>query len=183
MSTRPNISFMAIICLSTIFSCSVKKYIPENEQLYTGSKLKLETETSIVDIKQISSELNELLRPEPNSKFLGIRIGLWAHYKNQKEKPGFINRFLNKKIGEKPVYFSAINVAKTSDLILNRLENRGFFYSSVNSEVNQGEQFTSVDYVAKVSAPYTLLEYQIEIDSLPIYQQIRSMIEESTLDR
>ncbi|MFT7205051.1 MAG: outer membrane protein insertion porin family, partial [Algoriphagus sp.] len=180
MSSRPNISFMAIICLSTIFGCSVKKYIPENEQLYTGSKLKLETETSIVDIKQISSELNELLRPEPNSKFLGIRIGLWAHYK--KEKSGFINRFLNKKIGEKPVYFSAINIEKTSDLILNRLENRGFFFSSVSSEVNRDEQFTSVDYVAKVSAPYTLLEYKIEIDSLPIYQQIRSMIEESTLD-
>jgi len=182
MSTRPNISFIAIICLSTIFGCSVKKYIPENEQLYTGSELKLETETAIEDIKQISSELNELLKPEPNSKVLGIRIGLWAHYRNQKEKPGFINRFLNKKIGEKPVYFSAINVTKTSDLILNRLENRGFFYSSVNSKINQGEQFTSVDYVAKVSTPYTLLEYQIEIDSLPIYRQIRTMIEESTLD-
>lgn len=182
MSIRRNISLMAIICLTTVLGCSVKKYIPENEQLYTGSELKLETETKIEDIKEISSELNELLRPEPNSKILGMRIGLWAYYKNQKEKPGFINRFLNKKIGEEPVYFSAVNIKNTEDLILNRLENRGFFYSSINSKINQGDQFASVDYVAKVSTPYTLLEYQIELDSLTIYQQIRSTIEETTLD-
>lgn len=182
MSFRPNRSLVAIIYLSTIFGCSVQKYIPENEQLYTGSELKLEMETSIADIKLIGSELNELLRPEPNSKFLGMRIGLWAYYKNQKDKPGFINRFLNKKIGEEPIYFSSVAVPKTADLILNRLENRGFFYCSINSEVDQDEKFTSVNYVAKVSAPYTLLAYQIELDSLPIYQQIRSIIEESTLD-
>jgi len=182
MSYRHNISLVATICLSMILGCSVKQYIPENEQLYTGSELTLETKTSIPDIKLISSELNELLRPEPNSKFLGMRIGLWAHYKNQKDNPGFINRFLNKKIGEEPVYFSSVAVPKTADLILNRLENRGFFYCSIDSEVNQGEQFTSVNYVAKVSTPYTLSVYQIELDSLPIYQQIRLIIEESILN-
>lgn len=171
-----------LLFLSTIFGCSVKKFIPEDEQLYTGAELKLETETKIEDIKDISEELNALLRPEPNSKILGMRIGLWAYYKNQKDKPGFINRFLNKKIGEEPVYFSAVNIPNTQDLILNRLENRGFFYSSITSDVNQGDQFASVDYVAKVSTPYTLLEYQIEVDSLPIYQQIRTLTKDTDLD-
>ncbi len=171
-----------LLFLSTIFGCSVKKFIPDDEQLYTGAELKLETETKIEDIKDISGELNTLLQPEPNSKILGMRIGLWAYYKNQKDNPGFINRFLNKKIGEEPVYFSAVNIPNTQDFILNRLENRGFFYSSITSDVNQGDQFASVDYVAKVSTPYTLLEYQIEVDSLPIYQQIRTLTKDTDLD-
>jgi outer membrane protein insertion porin family len=182
MKNKSNISLLVLFCFSSILGCSVKQYIPEDMQLYTGSELKLETETKIEDIKVISSELNELLRPEPNSKILGMRIGLWAYYKNQKDKPGFINRFLNKKIGEEPIYFSNVNVPNTEDLILNRLENRGFFYSSVKSEPNQDEKFASVIYVAKVSTPYTLSEYKIELDSLPIYQQIQSTLEESKLD-
>ncbi len=173
---------MVLICLSTILGCSVKKFIPEGQQLYTGAELKLETETKIEDIKEISDELNELLQPEPNSKILGMRVGLWAYYKNQQDKPGFINRFLNKKIGEEPVYFSAVNIPNTEDLILNRLENRGFFYSSIASKANQGDQFASVDYAAKVSTPYTLLEYQIELDSIPIYQQIRTLTKDTDLD-
>ena len=182
MRTKKNISFAALIFLGVVVSCSVKKFIPEDEQLYTGAELKLETETKIKDIKEISDELNELLQPEPNSKILGMRIGLWAYYKNQQDKPGFINRFLNKKIGEEPVYFSAVNIPNTEDLILNRLENRGFFYSSIASKAKQGDQFASVDYAAKVSTPYTLLEYQIELDSVPIYQQIRTLTKDTDLD-
>jgi outer membrane protein insertion porin family len=182
MKTEKNISFVTLICLSLIFSCSVKKFIPEDEQLYTGADLKLETETKVKDIKEISEELNELIRPEPNSKFLGMRLGLWVHYKNQQPKPGFINKFLNKKIGEKPVYFSEVNIPNTEELINNRLENRGFFYSTVNSKTNQGDQFASVEYVAKVSTPYTLLSYQIDLDSLPIYQQIRALLRDTDLD-
>lgn len=181
MISLRSLSFLASFGL-LLFGCSVNKYIPEDEKLYLGSELSLETSTKIADKSAVSAELNELFSPEPNSKFLGMRFGLWAYYKGLKEKPGFINKFLSKKFGEEPVYFSDVSVSRTEDLILNRLENRGFFFSSVNSEIKQNEKTAQVKYFAKASEPYTLHQYELDTDSLPIYRAIADFITETQLD-
>src|SRR5690606_24681995 len=156
----------------TISSCGVKQYIPEDELLYTGSEIKLESEAKIKERKRLKEELENLFYPEPNSKCLGMRLGLWAHYKAQKEKPGFINRFINKKIGEKPVYLSDVNIPQTEELINNRLENRGFFRNEVVSSEDRSEKTASVNYTATVRQPYTLKTYQLDTyDSVPGYEK------------
>lgn len=114
MRIKGFISAIYIFLLATVIGCSVKKYIPEDEFLYTGADLKLQTEIEdIRGLDDIEEELTGLLRPEPNSKILGMYIGLWAYYKGTQEKPGFINRFLNKKIGQEPVYFSQVVPSRT----------------------------------------------------------------------
>lgn len=175
----PTLGF-AFLLLSG-FGCSVKKFIPEDEFLYTGAELKLESETRIADIKEISEEVENLLRPEPNRKILGMYIGLWAHYKAEKEKPGFINRFLNKKLGEEPVYFSQVSPSNTEELILNRLENRGFFYSVTNSKVNRKNKFADVEYSVKVSNPYLLDTVMVDRDSMEIDREIIQLMEDTEL--
>jgi outer membrane protein assembly factor BamA len=160
----------------------VKKYIPEDEFLYTGATLDVKTEADIKGLKDVKEELEGLLRPEPNSKFLGMYVGLWAHYKSTKENPGFINRFLNKKIGEEPVYFSEVTPNRTEDLILNRLENRGFFYSRAKSEVTRKDKFAEVAYEASISEPYKLSEVEVERDSLEIDKEIISLMNKTLLE-
>lgn len=179
MKTNKSIFFFLVFLIS-FTGCQIKKHIPEGELLYTGASLDLEA-PEVQDIKKIESELNDLLRPEPNSKFLGMYFGLWAHYKGEKEKPGFINRFLNKKFGQEPVYFSQVNTARTEELILNRLENRGFFYGQANSESIRGEKFAEVNYTAKVGQPYVLKEFQLERDSLEIEHEIQRLLGETLL--
>lgn len=177
-----------ILVLSLVFllgACGVKKFIPEGEQLYTGAELTVNSEdkknVSSKTLKIIDSRLEEMIRPEPNSTFLGMRVGLWAHYKGTKEKPGFINKFMNKKFGEEPVYFSQVDQNKTEELILNRLENNGFFYTTVNHENEVDEKFASVNYTAEVSRPYKLGKLQLEVDSLPIKEEIEDILKETEL--
>ncbi|SIS72370.1 translocation and assembly module lipoprotein TamL [Belliella pelovolcani] len=170
-----------IFSLICSYSCSVKKFIPENETLYIGSNLELESEERIDDIKAIRSELEGLIRPEPNGKVLGMYFGLWAHYKGSKERPGFINKFLKKRFGEEPVYFSKVNPQNTEELMFNRLENNGFFYSETSSEVNRGEKFTSVSYKVKLSEPYLLRSLSVDRDSLEVDKEIIKLIEDSPL--
>src|SRR5690554_2460749 len=153
---------LGVFTIAAASSCSVNKFIPEDEQLYTGGEVEMISDFKIRDEKEVESELNGLLRPEPNSKILGIRFGLWAHYKGNQENPGFINRFLNNKFGEEPVYMSDVDVAKTEDLIFNRLENRGFFYSTVESEVADRGKFASTYYAATLTEPYLLEKYGID---------------------
>lgn len=164
-----------------LHACSIEKFIPEGEQLYTGAQLNLETASDIKEFKDVKTELYNLIEPNPNTTFLGIRPALYFHYKAQRDKPGFIYKFLNKSFGEEPVYFSDVNPDRIEELILNRLDNNGFFYSQSSYQTNIKNNYASVDYTAKLTAPYTLENYTLESDSLPIYREIEKMIPETPL--
>lgn len=152
--------------IGSLYSCGITKYIPEDERLYTGATLKIETDTLIKNESGLKADLETVLRPEPNSKFLGMHLGLYYYYKNQKEKPGFINRWFYKQFGQDPVYQSDVETYAVEDLLLNRLENRGFFYSSASSVVEEKEKEASVQYTVKVPKPYRMTSYQL--DSFPV---------------
>ncbi|MFD2604236.1 BamA/TamA family outer membrane protein [Euzebyella marina] len=176
-------SFLLMMALLFSFSCSVEKYIPEGEVLYTGAELEtnLLTEEKVQDIKKVKAELQTLLQPQPNSSVLGMRLGLYYHYKAQREKPGFLNKWLNKKFGEEPVYLSQANPERVEELILNRLDNKGFFYSRVSSEVDSSAKKAAIRYSAELPRPYTMQTFQLEKDSLPIYSAIEDALTDSQI--
>ncbi|MCM4167771.1 Outer membrane protein assembly factor BamA [Arenibacter antarcticus] len=183
MKTKTKISCLfSLILLWALQSCSVKKYIPQEELLYTEGRLQLESDTTIKNLNKINQELQDLLRPEPNTKVLGIYLGLWAHFKAQKEKPGFINRYLGRKIGEAPVYLSHIDLEKTEELLNNRLENRGFFRNTIASSVKKKTRSASIDYKVEVKKPYVLASYQLENDSLPILKDIENTLVKTVIE-
>ena len=182
MSKRNYVHFsLLLLFLIGCCSCSVGKYIPEGKVLYTGAALKTVSDTTVKNLKKVNEELNLIVAPEPNSKILGMRLGLYYHYKAQREKPGFINTWLNKKFGEEPVYLSDVNTLRIEELMLNRLDNRGFFYSKVNSEIDSTRKFASVDYTATLAKPYQLEEFKLDKDSLPIYDAIEKALSEKEI--
>ena len=163
------------------FSCGVKKFIPEGQTLYTGHELNLDATLTKSERSTLQTELNNLIKPDPNGKFLGMRFGLWAHYKSSKEKPGFINRFLGKRFGEKPVYLSNVQPERTTGILLNRLENMGYFYGVENYEIVEKGKFARIEYTLKFSEPYRLETYQLLGDSLEIIQEIKNTIDKTAL--
>jgi outer membrane protein insertion porin family len=171
--------FFVLSATLAVFSCRVKKYIPEDELLYTGSKIDLTAETKVDHLSDIEEELETVMRPEPNSKILGIRLGLLAHYKAQRKHPGLYYRFLNKKIGEEPVYLSDVNPLRVEELMNNRLENRGFFRSDISSIEKKGRHAGLVRYSVRVREPYTISSYQLDSGSLPIYKEISEYMDRS----
>ncbi|WBL20927.1 translocation and assembly module lipoprotein TamL [Zunongwangia sp. HRR-M8] len=177
-----NYSLIVIIVLVLVNACSVDKYIPEDEYLYRGANITMKPDTTgIDDLKKVKTELQNVLVPKPNTKFLGNYFGLYFHYKAQREKPGIINKFLNKKIGEEPVYLSDVEIGNTQDLILNRLENRGFFYSRVSADVdtNEKKKTGTASYDVSVTTPYKMESYQLVADSLLLYRDMKPLVDES----
>ncbi len=186
MNSKPTYRYIQLlVVVLLVSSCSIKKYIPEGKTLYTGAEIEttLEEDAKDVKIDALNAELNTLLRPEPNSKILGMRLGLYYHYKAQREKPGFLNKWLNKKMGEEPVYFSEVNPKRVEELILNRMENRGFFYGRVGSKIDSTKKFASVKYEVDVPKPYSLEKFELEKDSLPIYDEIQDLLSESEIKK
>lgn len=156
-----------------LFSCSVKSYIPEDELLYTGAEIQVNSQSDSIELpRAIKDELEELLRPVPNSKFLGMRLGLRSYYRAQREDPGFINKFFNKKIGEEPVYLSDVDRQKTEELINNRLENRGFYRNLVGSGSEIKKYTASVDYTVQINEPYRIANYSLLHDSTLVFKHI-----------
>lgn len=181
-----NINYQFILILLvvvTIQSCNVSRFIPDGEMLYTGAHIEISKDTAVADLKTIQSDIENLMRPEPNSKVLGARLGLLVHYKSQREKPGFLNKFLNKRIGEAPVYLSDINREQTEKLILNRLDNRGFFYSSADSKIDEKEKKkqAAITYTLKLAKPYIMESYMVDQDSLDIYNELEHLKPKSLL--
>src|SRR5690606_12811442 len=161
----------------SFYSCGIKKYIPEGEHLYTGATLEIATDSIIRNEDQLKDELEAMISPEPNKKFLGMYLGLYYYYKNQKENPGFINRWLYKKLKEEPVYLSDVETNAVKDLLLNRLENRGFFYSSATSDIVEIKQKASVSYTVKVPSPYRMETYSLDSLPAPIHNDIQQLVD------
>ena len=183
MKTKHIHIFLFLVIVLAMQACNVKRFIPEGELLYTGADIEVSSDTLVKDMDKVQNEIEDLIRPEPNSKILGSRLGLLVHYKSQRENPGFINKFLNKRIGEEPVYESNVNTIRTEDLIRNRLENRGFFFSRVGSAMEEKPEKKTAEakYVVTLTEPYLLENYIVDKDSLPIYNDIEASLSKTDI--
>lgn len=164
-------------------SCAVNKFIPEGKRLYTGANVDVKSDSVIENKADLEAALEEALRPKPNSKFLGMQPGLHYYYKMQQKNPGFINRFLYKKVGEQPVYQSDVKPYEVEEILLNRMENRGFFYSEVSSEFEEQENEASINYTVQASTPYTIASYQLDTLPQPIYSAIKKSVAKTKLSK
>tara|TARA_R110002111_G_scaffold27081_4_gene58306 strand:- start:14584 stop:16824 length:2241 start_codon:yes stop_codon:yes gene_type:complete len=166
-----------------LYSCSITKHIPEGERLYTGANIEIESDSIIKNEEELKSELETILRPEPNSKFLGMYLGLYYYYKNQKKNPGFINKWLFKQLGEKPIYQSSVEPFEIEDVLRNRLENKGFFYSTATSTFEEKEMEASINYKLKITEPYKMERFQIDSMPSPLYEDVKKETDKSPFQK
>jgi len=176
-------SLVAVLSVVVLYGCSVERFIPEDEYLYTKETVNITPDTVVENLEAIRTDLKAALRPEPINSFLGGYPGLYYHYKAQREKPGFINKFLNKKFGKEPVYASDIETYEMEQILLNRLENKGYFYSIVSSEIvrDTSDKTAEAIYSLRLSKPYRLQTYQLDTDTLPVYSKIKTSMNETLL--
>ena len=147
----------ALLGLLVVASCSGLKYIPEGEKLYTGSKVTLESPTKLRNQSALQTELTELIRPQPNSSILGQRPKLYFWHLGLGKSKG-LKHFLADKLGEPPVLLSQANPTNTSSLMVNRLQNRGYFHGGASSEVQVKENTAQINYTVRPGQQYTIQE-------------------------
>lgn len=170
-----------LVMIAVFFSCNVKKRVPEGKKLLTGAAVTIREGEKAGDTKALHAELEELLRPKPNKKLLGMRVGLWAHNRVERKKGKFITKYLNKKYGEAPVYLDQVSADKTMELIQNRLENRGFFGSRIEVAVQETKKTAKINYTVFLTEPYILAAFSLTSDSLQIRKQIDSSLKRTLI--
>ncbi len=190
METKRNILFgkkrlwlNGPILLLLLGSCNVTKYIPADEKLYTGAEVEVISDGNVKGKNQLQYEIEDVVEPSPNKTIFGIRYGLYFYFKAQKEGAGKIKKGLNKRFGEEPVYLSDVNIKRTEQIINNRCENTGFFYSEISSSIEEQEKKASARYVVKISEPYRLETYVYQRDSTAIDSIIERSLKNTELTK
>ncbi|MCL5130314.1 outer membrane protein assembly factor [Algibacter sp. L4_22] len=181
-------SIFCSVLFLLIQACSVKKYIPKDEFLFDGYEVTVTDDNDSLPVKnkpELKVALEDVLLPEANSKFLGMYPGLFYYYKVQDSIPGFFNKFMYKQVGEKPIYKSDIEKYEIEELLQNRLNNRGFFYSKTDSKFidNEKHRTAKVDYSVTVKQSYEMETYQIDSLPSPLQNEIKTIVGTSKFEK
>src|SRR6202012_1466274 len=126
--------FRYLFIFSALFisACSNTKYLAPNQKLYTGGEIKIaDKDMKKSDAKELKEDLSSLLRPQPNSSILGLRVKLWVYNKTRTNKRTGLKHYLNTHIGEPPVLVSSVDLEKNSSILQNRLQNVSYFLAQV----------------------------------------------------
>ncbi len=87
--------FYILICITTVTSCSVKRFLPPGEKLYRGATIKVE---KIGNVKgttgQLATKLKLAVKPRTNKFLFNQPYKVWWWYKlgpldPEKENKGF----------------------------------------------------------------------------------------------
>lgn len=178
--SRTTIKCFLLLSALLLAACNITKYVPEGDYLYTGGKVKIEDK----DIKKkekkvLEPDLNSLLRPKPNTSILGLRPKLWIYNITKTAKKG--PRKWIKKWGEPPVLFSTVKVDFNRDLIMNRLENKGFFKSIATADTTIKRKKASLTYHATAGPRYLISSVNFTTDSSDLGKAIHGTADKSFL--
>ncbi len=165
-------------------SCSNTKYLPEGELLYTGAKVKVtkDTNTNGKQRRLLQTRLNEIPRPVPNKKFLGMRYKLFFYNKagEVKKEKGF-RHWLKYKLGEAPVLFSEVDLEYNRSLLQNFSENNGYFNTRTSSDSTRHGKKASAEYKVTPGKQYKIKSVEFPIDSSAVGKAIGGIDNRSLL--
>ncbi|WP_439879856.1 BamA/TamA family outer membrane protein [Pontibacter sp. MBLB2868] len=175
------LSLTLVLLLFT--GCSITKTIPEGDALFAGYKVTVKGEKDSSNREaDLETELSATVRPEPNASILGFRPKLAIYNTFYTEKEKGIGHWIMTKLGEPPVLISEVDTGSVSQIMSNRLHNRGYFNNSVNSTTEIKKKKGTIHWTGHVGEPYRLrnIKYTWH-DSLQVQAAIESTKAESLL--
>jgi len=166
------------------WGCSNTRFLPDDEYLYVKGEVNIETDTIPEQyIKPLSDELEDLLRPQPNKKILGMRPQLYLfNIIDSPRNENSLKGWLKYKVGEPPVLLSDVNREYNQNLLRNRLENLGFFNAEVASDTTVSKQRATVTYTATPGIIYRINSVTFDTDSSELGRAIQATANNSLLE-
>ncbi|MEO6135186.1 MAG: BamA/TamA family outer membrane protein [Ginsengibacter sp.] len=170
------------IGIFALSSCSITKWVPKDDALYTGARIKVDDSTlSKKGKKSIVDQTKGLPRPKPNSKFLGIPFKLVLYNMGgDPKKESFIRKFF-RKLGQPPVLASNLNLEYNQKVLDSYLENIGYFQADVYGDSTWKKRKVHATYTLTPGAQYTIKNIDYVMDSSSLGQAIKKTKPKSIL--
>ena len=140
------------VCIS---ACSSTKNMKEGEYLV----VKNEISSNRKDLPS-ENEMRYLIKPDANHRFLGIWPLRAAIYQSMLPKPDRKDRkwrqWFRNNLGEEPKFMDSSSVEYSCQQLRQYLYNKGFFETTVQSEILTHRKKAVVRYIITAEAPYLL---------------------------
>lgn len=131
-----NILYITLV-IGAISSCSGTRHLKEGQILYTGSEVKLNSDTAsrIPGEKSLRKTLEEKTRPEPNKSILGMRYKLFFYNLagEPKKQKGF-KYWMRNKLGEPPVLMSDVRLQNNINVLQSYLISKGYLQAEATGD-------------------------------------------------
>lgn len=169
------------LCSLFFYACSSTKSIPPGDALYTGAKITIKNDSlSRKKKKTLSSELEGLTRPVPNSKFLGVplKLNIYSLFAKAKKGPG---KWLRERFGQPPVLLSNLSLDHNVQVLQSHLVNKGFFNARVHGDTTVKNKKASAEYTIRTGSQYLIQQVQFKGDSSVLQQSVRQTMAKTLL--
>ena len=177
LKKKNNVLLFALTGIAGFFisSCSSTKYIEDGEALYVKGVVDIDgNEMGKAQKKQLEESLTSLLRPEPNASFAGFRPKLFFYnLGGDPTKTNKVRRWFRNALGEPPVLFNQVDMAHNQAILLNRMENDGYFNVEVDYDTLRiSDKKKGAHYSIRPGVQFTINEVTFLNDSTPLQQEI-----------
>jgi outer membrane protein insertion porin family len=160
------LKYIFILIAVFVSACSTTKYLAPGQKLYTGGQVKItDKNTTKSEAHALNEELEDLLRPKPNSKILGLRFKLWVYNKTRTNKKKGLRHYLNIHFGEPPVLVSSVDVDKNSSILQNRLQNESYFLAQVSGDTITKKKTAKAVYTVQTGPAYHYHKIEFPTDN------------------
>ena len=159
--------YLLFIAAALFYSCSNTKYLADGEMLYTGGDVTVEdTIMSKRERKDMEAEMEDLLRPRPNRKILGMRIKLYLYnIAGEPKKDKGFRYWLRNKVGEPPVLFSQVDLDYNADVLQSNAENNGYFNARTSADSTSHNKKARAEYIVTPKRQYKIRKVTFPEDS------------------
>ncbi|MDR1121841.1 MAG: BamA/TamA family outer membrane protein [Dysgonamonadaceae bacterium] len=148
--------FFMFVLIGIYSSCSVTKFVPENDFLL--NKVHVESDNAEFNVV----ELQPYIRQRPNYKMFGLnRTQLQIYSLSGKDTSKWINRVI-RRLGEPPVIYDSMLVYKTETELKKLLVNKGYLHAEVSSSVKKQHKKAEVSYLIQAKSPYRIRSFSGE---------------------
>lgn len=173
---------ICLISVALLVSCSTTKRIPDDEFLYTGTKVKYTSPDSVTVPTDVRSSIEESVDVAPNNYWALLKwrypfpLGLWVYNNWSNPEKGF-KHWLYEKLVAEPVLVSDVRPEVRAQMIKQIMDNNGYFGSSVNYELihPRNPKKAKIQYNVHSGEPYCFDEIQMLPDTSRINHLIDSI--------
>ncbi len=169
-----------------MISCTGVRHLQEGQVLYNGATVKINPDSAkkVPDEKQLKSTLEEMTRPRPNKKILGMRYKLFFYnLAGEPKKEKGLRYWMRNKLGEPPVLLNEVKIGYNNNVLQSYLISKGYLQASVTGETEVKGKTGKAIYTAITRERYKLNEIEFPQEPTALDNLIRRSAEKTLLKK
>lgn len=177
-----------VIVISFFCACSPTKHLSKDGYLLSDNKL-------VCDSKLInSSDLNNLIKQDPNGSFLGIKWGMYFYSLSERGDDSVVNFFSRnvfRRLGSKPVELNTKLVKRSIADMNTFLQTKGVFNAKITDSLapvrrsyapwSFYKRRKKVIYTVEIPSRYKINEFNISSEDSAIKAKVENILSDSPI--